>query len=572
MRSRTAGLAVALALSAATCVSAQTKDSAEDLTIYPSTLNMLARDDARAIMVATRSGKRPARVEWTVSNPAVASVASTGASAEIRGRSAGRVVVTARVNGRTSSATVTVLDAPTLPWGTTRWSLSPISGMTSRPLLDASPTDSQGPDVFAVDVDQAKKISIVRALTAAGQLVWQSTVRGTPWAGDRYGGLLVRLGIPGQPSRTLARLDRPRSQVPAWRYKSRGDIDDFAESDDGTLYLVEQRRSGGANGTRDEGSQVVVIDGKTGLERSRFAIPSSTRETAGTCTTKPATARRESQLGLLNEGVNGVVYAELLQVRDSWTRACERGRPVIGRGRFKVSRELQLVRLTRKGIEYVRSLWRWDAEGPDTVERMRAIEDVAPGPVAELKSGEIVALWSHLNLAANGVLGGQLHLARIARGDVVRDVVRVGNFRGATPGWKVLVDAPDTPWVYLADGSTLQAIDLVAGATTWSKDTAAVPFEAVEGRGVVASDVSQGQLIELNQRGAPFRTFSARVDDARVIVQANGIVHGVDPQTRAVVEVQEPDYVESAWSSVLDVETSYKEARRRYADFLIDTR
>ena len=571
MRSRTAGLAVALALSAATCVSAQTKDSAEDLTIFPSTLS-LARDGARTIMVATRSGKRPPRVEWTVSNPAVASVASTGASADVRARAAGRVVVTARVNGRTSSASVTVLDAPALPWGTTRWSLAPIPGLTPRPLLDASRIDDEGPDLFAVDADPKKRFSILRALGADGSLVWQSTVRGTPWAGDRYGGLLVRLGAADQPSRALARLDRPRSKVPAWRYKSRGDIDDFAEADDGTIFLIEQRHSGGATGARDEDSQVAVVDGKTGLERSRFPLPSSTRESAGTCVPKASVVRRESQVGTLGEGANDVVYAELLVSHDSWTRACEKGRPLPGRGHFKVSRELRLVRLTRKGIEPVRTLWRSDADGPDTPERMRSIEDAAPGPVVELKSGELIALWSHLNVGAGGVLAGQLHVARVSRGDVVRDVVRVANFRSAARSWRVLVDAVETPWIYLADGSMLQAIDMVAGATVWSRESTAVPFEALDDRGIVVDDVSQNQLFELNQRGATLRTFPARVDDARLVIQGNGIVHGVDPQTRAVIGVEEPGYRESGWFSVLDVDASYKDARRRFADFLLETR
>ena len=571
MRLRTIWAAAALVLGATTFASAQTKSSAEDITIFPSALSMSARDE-RAMMVATRSGKAPMRVDWSISNAGVASVSSSGASARIKGRSAGRVTVTARANGRSVSATVTISEAPDLPWGTTRWSLAAIPGLTPRPLLDASRTDDEGPDVFAVDADPAKRFTVVRALTAQGTLVWQSTVRGTPWAGDHYGGLLARLSNADQPSRMLARLDRPRSQIPAWRYKSRGDIEDFAEADDGTIYLVEHRRSGGPSGDRDEGSQVAVIDGKTGMERGRFSLPTSTRDTSGTCVSKATTARRASQLGSLDEGANGVVYAELLQVHDSWTRACEKGRPLVGRGRFKVSRELQLVRLTRKGVDFVRTLWRWDSDGADTLERMRSIEDVAPGPVVELKSGELVALWSHLNVAASGVMSGQLHVARIARGEVVKDVVRVGNFRGANHNWKVLVDAFETPWVYLADGSTLQAIDLTAGATAWSRETTALPFEAVESHGLVVADVSQSQLMELNQRGVTLRTFPARIDDARVVVQGNGIVHGVDPQTRSIVEVQEPEYVESSWFSVLDVDASYKEARRRFADFLLETR
>jgi len=50
------------------------------------------------------------------------------------------------------------------------------------------------------------------------------------------------------------------------------------------------------------------------------------------------------------------------------------------------------------------------------------------------------------------------------------------------------------------------------------------------------------------------------------------VFHGIDPQTHAVVEVQEPGYVETGWSAMLDVSTMFEEVRRRFADFLIETR
>ena len=288
---------------------------------------------------------------------------------------------------------------------------------------------------------------------------------------------------------------------------------------------------------------------------------------------KGALVKRPSELGPLGEGANGGVYAEMLQVHDSWTRVCEKGHPVPGRGRFKISRELQLVRLTRKGVTPVRALWRMDVEGPDSAERLRAIEDVSPGPIAELKSGELVSFRTQVNLDAAGRLTGRLHVVRIVRGDLGREVVRPGSFTTTSKPWKVLVDAPaDGPWVYFADGSTLQAIDLAAGATVWTIDTAALPFQALEGRSVAASDPARNQMLEFGQRGTILRTFPARVDDARIIAPGQATVHGVDPQTRSLIEVQEPAYVESSWSAMLDVETDFAEIRRRFADFLIETR
>ena len=529
----------------------------------------MAMREQRLVVVATRSGKTPARVDWSISNPAVATITARGSSADIKAVSPGRALVTARVNGRTTTAALTVAEEPELRFGTTRWSVAPISGMVPRPLLDATRVEDDGPDLFAVDADPMKRFAIVRALTANGVLAWQATVRGTPWAGDRFGGLLVRLGALDQPARTLARLDRPRSKVPSWRYRARGDIDDFAESDDGTIFLTIQTHP--RLNARDENSQVVAIDGKTGLEAGHFPLPPSTWQTTGACVPKATIVRRPSEIGSLGEGKNGGVYAELLVTHDSWSRVCQKGRPIFGRGRFKVSRELQLVRLTRTGFAPIRTLWREDAEGVDSIDRLKTVEDVAPGPVVELTSGELIALHTQLNADQTGRLQARFYIARLARGEVVREVVRPGDASASKP-WRVLIDAPDIARVYFADGSTFQAIDLSTGNIVWSMDSAALPFETIETNSVAANDVSRSQVIEVNFRGIVLRTFPARVDDARMVVSGQGVVHGVDPQTRAAVEVQQPGYIETGWSAMLDVSIAFEDVRRRFAGFLIETR
>jgi outer membrane protein assembly factor BamB len=547
--------------------SAQTKSS-EELTLFPTSVTM-AGDEARVIKVATRSGKIPADVEWSISNPAVATMIAHGSStADIKALSAGRALVTARVDGRTATATVIVAD-DLLRLGTIRWAVAPLPGMVPRAVLDATHVDDDGSDLFAVDADPMKRFSVVRALTENGTLVWQATVRGTPWAGDRFGGLLARLGPLDQPSRILARFDRPRSRVPAWRYRARGYIDDFAESDDGTIFLSVQTHPR-LTAARDEDGEVVVIDGRSGLEAGHFTLPRSTWQTMGSCVPKSTSARRPSELGSLGEGTNGGVYAEMLVIHDAWTRVCDHGRPMFGRGRFKISRELQLVRLTRKGFTAVRTLWRSNVEGPDTVDRLRALEDVAPGPVAEMKSGELVAMRTHVGLESSGRLSGRLHVARIAHGDVMKEMTSPAVVAGKP--WRVLIDGFETMRVYFADGTAVHAMDLSAGTELWSLGTGATPFEAVQNNTVVVNDTTRGQVMEINARGSVVRTFPAHVDDARVVVQGNGIFHAVDSQTRATVEVQGPAYVDSSDFQPLDLDTSFSDVRRRFADFLLETR
>jgi len=557
-----------LALAAGTiAATAQTKPS-EDLALYPSALTMTASEQ-RLVVLATRSGKTPAGVDWSISSPGVATMTARGASLDLRAQAPGRAVITARVNGRTATAALTVVEEPDLRFGTTRWSVPPLPGTLPRPLLEASRVDDDGADLFAVDADPMKRFTIVRALTASGLLSWQATIRGTPWAGDRFGGLLVRLGPVDQPSRTLGRFDRPGSRIPAWRYKARGDIDDFGESDDGTIYLTIQSHP--RLNVRNENSQVVAIDGKTGLEVGHFTLPPSTWQTTGACVPKATVFRRPSELGSLGEGTGGSLYAELLVTHDIWNRVCSKGRPVFGRGHFKISRELQLVRLTRKGFSPVRTLWREDTEGVDSLDRLKSVEDIAPGPVVELKSGEVIALRTHVGIDASGRMQARLSMSRLARGEVVREVVRAGDARSTKP-WRVLIDAPDVARVYFADGSMLHSVDLTNGAVLWSMDTAALPFEAVETNSVVASDTSRDQIVEINFRGIVLRTFPARVSDAHVVLSGQGVFHGVDPQTHAVIEVQQPGYVETGWSAMVDVSTTFEEVRRRFADFLIETR
>src|SRR5690242_252077 len=142
-RVRRAGF-IALAIAAGTIAArAQTKPS-EDLTLYPSSLTM-AMGEQRLVVVATKSGKTPAAVDWTVSN-SVVSIAGRGSSADVKALAPGRALITARVNGRTTTAAVTVADEPELRLGTTRWSVAPVSGMVPRPLLDASRVDADGAD------------------------------------------------------------------------------------------------------------------------------------------------------------------------------------------------------------------------------------------------------------------------------------------------------------------------------------------------------------------------------------------------------------------------------------------
>src|ERR1043166_3180345 len=277
-RSRIAGALAFVLATGAVSGRAQTRGSGEELAIFPASVTMGARGQ-RTISVVTRSGKIPARVEWSITNSSVASLNARASTADIKALSAGRALVTARVNGRSVTATIVVAEENELRLGTVRWSVPAIAGLVSRAPLDASPADDEGAVLFAVDGDPMKRFAVVRALKPNGTLAWQSTVRGTPWAGDRFGGLLVRIGALDQPSRTLARVDRPRSPAAAWRDRARGDIADFGEAAAGGASFRAIQTRPRLSRPQNETSEVVTLDGRTGLETGRFKLPPSTWQT-----------------------------------------------------------------------------------------------------------------------------------------------------------------------------------------------------------------------------------------------------------------------------------------------------
>jgi hypothetical protein len=163
-------------------------------------------------------------------------------------------------------------------------------------------------------------------------------------------------------------------------------------------------------------------------------------------------------------------------------------------------------------------------------------------------------------------------VTRIARNEIVREVVRPGAVGQNSRPWRVLLDAPDTARFYFADGTTLQAVDLDTGANWWSMESSALPFQAVETNTVIADDPVRSQVVEINYRGVVLRSFPARVEDARTVAGLRGAFHGIEPQTHAIVEIQQPQYIETGWSAVFDIPTSFDEVRRRFAGFLLETR
>jgi hypothetical protein len=478
------------------------EDTSGRLLVTPDVLT-LRSDGADVLRAVTVFGVGVKGITWESSDPTIVSVDSYDDYAQVNFHAAGEVVITAHDGDRTAVARVIAVPTDPVPPGTTNWALSPAPGRQPRPPITASRVDD-GPDFFAVDVEPSGESALVRGLTNRGSVISAEVVPGVPLRGDQFGGLLAQLA-PSGGSHVIGRFDRPYGAALVWRFEAQGQIAAFSQSEDGTLYLVERVTP---SATRSPYINVVVVDGRTGLARGRFPVPDAL------------------EIGPVLPLDDGTAYAEVVE-----------------------SRSLQLVRITAESTEVVRTLWRPASSG--SRDRTGVEEKAVPSQVMVTPSGEMLAFWTHVEMHPDAPLT-RLHVTRIV-GQRAREVVH--EIRQSGQQVHALVDAFDEAWLYLSDGTAVVAIDLPTGAQQWSLETAAQPILALDGRHVLLNDLAGGRVIELDSSGATVRTIPVYLEHPRVVVAGNDILHGVDPETRSVVEVEIPSGVDSGWFANFDLRT-----------------
>jgi hypothetical protein len=193
------------------------------------------------------------------------------------------------------------------------------------------------------------------------------------------------------------------------------------------------------------------------------------------------------------------------------------------------------------------SLARVTPAGLQTVTQLPAAADTRPEPGLAIETPNgTVAFWTD---------GPTLRFAIVSGPSVVTEFTTRSQQQRRRHAWDVLVDAFESPWVYVSDGTKIEAVDLLHRERRWQLPFGAVPFEAVDGRHVVVSDAANHRVMELDDRGAVVVTLPVKVSYPRLITQGNGIFHGFDPITRSVVEISERVYVESGWFSLFSITT-----------------
>jgi len=121
-----------------TPVSPDSMDDSERFEVTPYIVNMVAGDTHR-LRVWDNALRQPVTdAEWTVSDPAVATIKG-GTDAIVRSLKPGKVTVTATWQGHSTEALITVYPGTQLPVGSVIWSLKPHPGRPYTKIVPAVP-------------------------------------------------------------------------------------------------------------------------------------------------------------------------------------------------------------------------------------------------------------------------------------------------------------------------------------------------------------------------------------------------------------------------------------------------
>jgi hypothetical protein len=232
-------------------------------------------------------------VTWSVSNASLASVTPNANNAAVlTALAAGQVTLTASAEGVTAQEQVTILSQTSFTAGSTIWSaLPPASGFSALQLAQAVPS-ANGPDLYSISLSADGTQSIIQALMADGEQLWQATVPplNKTSVPDGTGGLIVtayQTCASGQTNpMTVIDLDGATGQ-PLWQavgvgvnngngitycYPA-GTAPQIAVGGDGSAYIVEPTNAGfspltkvspdGAMQTSTLGRTTIILNGQT---------------------------------------------------------------------------------------------------------------------------------------------------------------------------------------------------------------------------------------------------------------------------------------------------------------------
>jgi hypothetical protein len=188
--------------------------------VTPATVNMWVTGTQQFTAV-DNLGNPATNVTWTVSDSTLGTI-TTGNPAVLTATAAGNLTLTATVEGVSAQAQIAISPiGVNLPPGSVLWSVPPVPGYSAMQIAQAVPT-SDGPDLYSIQLSVDGTQSVVQALKADGEQMWQSklpTVTNSS-VPDGFGGLIVTeydTCTPGQTNpMTIAGLN-PQTGQPWWQ-------------------------------------------------------------------------------------------------------------------------------------------------------------------------------------------------------------------------------------------------------------------------------------------------------------------------------------------------------------------
>jgi hypothetical protein len=148
------------------------------LTVVPSKATMLI-GETHTFRAVGKDGRLRHNVRWSVSPQHAAKLTANDDEATIQAdEPSSTVVLTAYAEGESSEASIEIRSGPSLPIGTTKWSVSGLPGCKSMQMTQAVPS-ANGPDIYVQEA--CPDGTYVRAITDDGRELWRRKI-GVPLA------------------------------------------------------------------------------------------------------------------------------------------------------------------------------------------------------------------------------------------------------------------------------------------------------------------------------------------------------------------------------------------------------
>jgi hypothetical protein len=461
----------------------QTIEVEEELTLK------LTDDFGAAITGATWTSSAPAIVSLSVDDPPV-----------LVGLTPGTATITATKNGLNAVATLIVAAGP-LPSGTMRWAVGGLFDGVSK-VLHANRVDLDVPDLFIIE--PSGNDSIVRGVTARGDVKWVTKAPGYPIMADSFGGVVAGTQPQisnaqdwGDPFETrygaLTRFAGPPAASP-WRYDSVGRLERPAQASDGTIYALEKYDTGltDVHGIHIIETQAIVLDGATGRLLSRIPLQ---REIQGYGCGNDGWNLAPSTVGPVvgNDGYGYVLVRNVTNVRSGGCGMTSNVSQDVG---------VKLLRISPAGDSSYTVIFARHCDHGFSTSFTICDEEPNLGQLVPDGIGGVLVTYAYMidrYPDGNGVMTNWFEgrMARITTQGIQYDTLSDGS---------VIKMTTNNGRAFVSDTTSSRAVDVTNLATVWSTPSPMSPVATMANGRFAMHDVAAGTLTEFAADGAPIQS------------------------------------------------------------------